>query len=166
VTDFDRIFAKTMTYEVGGKPNGGYRNDDPEDPGGETKYGIAKKFHPQVDIKNLTQYLAEAIYREQYYPHVADLKDITVQWKVFDFAVNFGRHEAIVTLQSIVSVPQDGVLGPQTAEAANAVKPAILVSMLATRMCDLHLADIRKHPEKHKYWNGWLRRSNDLGEGL
>ena len=32
---------------------GGYVND-PDDPGGETKYGISKKAFPKEDIKNLT----------------------------------------------------------------------------------------------------------------
>ena len=32
---------------------GGYIND-PNDPGGETKYGISKRSYPALDIKNLT----------------------------------------------------------------------------------------------------------------
>ena len=46
---------------------GGYSND-PRDPGGETNFGISKRAHPQVDIKNLTLEEAESIYR---YEHTA-----------------------------------------------------------------------------------------------
>ena len=41
---FEEIIDKVIEHE------GGYVND-PDDPGGETKYGIAKKSNPDVDIK-------------------------------------------------------------------------------------------------------------------
>ena len=41
---FERAIDKTLAWE------GGYVND-PKDPGGETKYGISKRAHPDVDIK-------------------------------------------------------------------------------------------------------------------
>ena len=47
-TTFDEIIEQVLEHE------GGYVND-PDDPGGETKFGIAKKFNPDVDIKNLTK---------------------------------------------------------------------------------------------------------------
>ena len=43
---FEEIIDKVIEHE------GGYVND-PDDPGGETKYGIAKKSNPDVDIKTL-----------------------------------------------------------------------------------------------------------------
>ena len=46
-TTFDEIIEKVLEHE------GGYVND-PDDLGGETKYGITKRFYPDVDIKNLT----------------------------------------------------------------------------------------------------------------
>lgn len=45
---------------------GGYVND-PRDPGGETKYGIAKRSHPKEDIKNLTIEQAITIYNKEYW---------------------------------------------------------------------------------------------------
>ena len=41
---FERAIDKTLAWE------GGYVND-PKDPGGETKYGISKRAHPDVDTK-------------------------------------------------------------------------------------------------------------------
>ena len=41
---FNEIIETVLTHE------GGYVND-PTDLGGETKYGITKKFYPSVDIK-------------------------------------------------------------------------------------------------------------------
>src|SRR6266700_2325053 len=45
---------------------GGYSND-PDDPGGETNYGIDKRSHPDVDIKNLTEAQAIDIYYTDYW---------------------------------------------------------------------------------------------------
>ena len=45
------LFDKCMLIIF--KHEGGYVND-PDDWGGETKYGIAKRFFPNEDIKNLT----------------------------------------------------------------------------------------------------------------
>ena len=48
LTNFDDIIEVVLHHE------GGYVND-PKDPGGETNFGIAKRSHPDVDIKNLTK---------------------------------------------------------------------------------------------------------------
>lgn len=42
-------------------------NDDPHDPGGVTKFGIAQRWHPGVDVKNLTIAQAIAIYKTEYW---------------------------------------------------------------------------------------------------
>ena len=48
LTTFNNIIEVVLKHE------GGYVND-PKDLGGETKYGITKRFYPDVDIKNLTK---------------------------------------------------------------------------------------------------------------
>ena len=48
LTTFNEIIEKVLDHE------GGYVND-PTDRGGETNFGIAKRFYPDVDIKNLTK---------------------------------------------------------------------------------------------------------------
>jgi hypothetical protein len=53
--------------------------NDPQDPGGATKFGIDQRSHPKVDIKNLTYDSAAAIYWTEYqktsqkYPAPMDL---------------------------------------------------------------------------------------------
>ena len=51
---FEEIIEIVLEHE------GGYVND-PDDAGGETKYGIAKRWYPDVDIKNLTKEQAKKI---------------------------------------------------------------------------------------------------------
>ena len=55
-TTFNEIIEKVLEHE------GGYVND-PHDAGGETNYGIAKRWYPNVDIKNLTKEQAKKIYK-------------------------------------------------------------------------------------------------------
>ena len=47
MSEFDKYFEELIGHE------GGYVND-PDDRGGETKYGISKLSYPSLDIKNLT----------------------------------------------------------------------------------------------------------------
>jgi len=74
---------------------GGYVND-PRDPGGETKYGISKRAHPDVDIKNLTIEQAKAIYREEYWNRInGDELTFPEALALMDFAVHSGVPTAL-----------------------------------------------------------------------
>ena len=44
-SDFLKCLKFTLPWETGNDPDGGYTND-PDDPGGETRWGIAKASHP------------------------------------------------------------------------------------------------------------------------
>lgn len=73
---------------------GGYVND-PEDPGGETKWGIAKAFHPNLDIKNLTpEQAAEIYYKEYWEPAWCDMLPAPHNTVMFDTAVLMGVSRA------------------------------------------------------------------------
>ena len=59
LTKFDDIIEVVLEHE------GGYVND-PDDPGGETNFGIAKRSHPDVDISvevNEEEFLLQKIER-------------------------------------------------------------------------------------------------------
>ena len=57
MTTFEQIIDGVLEHE------GGYVND-PYDKGGETKFGIAKRWYPDVDIKNLTKSLESFIHTQ------------------------------------------------------------------------------------------------------
>ena len=57
-------FQKAFELMVG--LEGGYSND-PNDPGGATNYGIAKRYHPEEDIENMSLERAKEIYYEKYW---------------------------------------------------------------------------------------------------
>lgn len=99
---------------------GGYTMD-PNDPGGETNFGISKKAYPDLDIKNLTVGQAQAIYKSDYWTpcRCANLP-FAYAVAVFDMAVNQGIGTAIKVLQETFGVVADGVFGPETLAAVTA----------------------------------------------
>lgn len=137
---------------------GGYSNDA-DDPGGETKHGISKAAHPDVNIKDLTIAKAEGIYRERYWDriHAGDLP-ARLAIVLFDTAVNCGPGKAVRLLQQTLRVPVDGVIGPATAAAAwNAAERAaikdVLVEFLARRV--VFHAELPTFP---RFGLGWVKR--------
>lgn len=93
------------------KREGGY-SADPADPGGETKFGISKRAHPDVDIKALTKEAALEIYRQQYVlaPGFDRIPDPALQAQLIDFGVNSGPERAIRFLQRLLRVDVTGEL--------------------------------------------------------
>lgn len=81
---FDAAFEHVLKWE------GGYVND-PHDPGGETKYGISKRAHPDVDVAGLTKAAAKEIYRQSYW-HKSGCDKLSdgLDLMHFDTAVNMG----------------------------------------------------------------------------
>lgn len=69
---------------------GGYVND-PNDPGGETNFGISKRSYPTLDIKNLTADVARGLYYKDYWlPNGCDKRSPEMALVTFDTAVNMG----------------------------------------------------------------------------
>lgn len=84
----EKSFQACMAFVL--KWEGNYTND-PDDPGGETKYGIAKRFHPDLDIKNLTTSQALSIYEKEYWlPLGCDKLSPDLACAAMDSAVNLG----------------------------------------------------------------------------
>jgi lysozyme family protein len=90
---FKEIIEKVLEHE------GGYVND-PKDLGGETKYGITKRFYPDIDIKNLTIEQATEIYKKDYWDKNKVESLPQNLWHIyFDMCVNMGKRTAVKVLQ-------------------------------------------------------------------
>ena len=86
--DFDDAFRFILRHE------GGYSNY-PEDPGGETKFGISKRAYPNLDISSLKLHEAKEIYRRDYWnASGADELPFPLNVAHFDTAVNCGIAKA------------------------------------------------------------------------
>ena len=78
---FDKAFELTIGLE--GRPS-----NDPDDPGGFTIWGLAKKYHPEIDKETTIEY-AKQVYLEQYWiPSGCDDQPWPVDACLFDSAVN------------------------------------------------------------------------------
>lgn len=145
---------------------GGYVND-PDDPGGVTKWGIAwnrigrQLGLRQEDIVGMTWEQAGLIYENHYFrPAGCDQWPAGVDLLVFDAAVNQGVKASIRFLQRAVKVKADGVIGPKTRGAVKSScrgaegQRRVMVWFCVRRT--LHYTSLQKF---WKYGVGWLRRS-------
>jgi lysozyme family protein len=157
-----------IAYGLGNE--GGYVNN-PRDPGGETNYGICKRDHPTVDIKNLTVAQADEIYQTQYWCYDGiGVQDVAT--KLLDWAINLegtGKAgAAIILMQRAIGVQFPGVLrldgqyGPKTELTINRCEPqALLYDAIRFAIAHRH-AIVENKPECAEFLAGWIRRDQKL----
>jgi hypothetical protein len=120
---------------------GGTYENDPDDPGGETKWGIDKRSHPDVDIPGLTQAGATKIYYDSYWtPNHCESLQPKLGESHMDAAVNCGTGRANRFLAAA-----HGDVGKYLNE-----RDAFYHRLAAAR------------PRSAKYLRGWLNRTRDL----
>jgi len=156
MTTFTRALDLTLRFE-------GEYSAHPDDPGGETKYGISQRAYPHLDIKNLTKEQAAEIYHRDYWlPARCDELPEQVAIAHFDCAVNCGVQAAARILQRALNVKDDGDIGPVTLAAVRAADPARLVErMLLERVA--YYSDIAlRRSQLRTFLAGWLSRTVTL----
>lgn len=136
---------------------GGYVND-PDDTGGETKYGISKRAFPHLDIQALTVEEAKNIYRQEYWRFEA-VESQAVANKLLSMAVHLGLSQAVRQLQKILLVNTDGIFGPKALAATNAVNADTLLQELRIASAVYYCYSIYHRPKNIKYARGWMRRA-------
>lgn len=146
------------------KHEGGYV-DHPDDPGGETNYGISKRAYPDLDIANLSKHDAAVIYKEDYWDRVCgDDLPYPLALLTFDAAVNSGVKRASKWLQYPVNAsPIDGVVGPLTVESAHVAygkSPHSVVVQTAHQRQQF----VRSLLTYKSFGNGWERRITETLE--
>ena len=135
------------------------------DPGGATKYGITQKTlsawrNQDVSIeavKKLVKDEAIAIYKAQYWDTVrADDLPAGIDFCTFDFAVNSGPGRAAMTLQEVVGVKQDGIIGLMTLDAVKRYPEGY--SKLIAAVCAARLKFMKGLSNWPHNKNGWTNR--------
>lgn len=145
---FDDYIDRVLSHE------GGYVND-PRDPGGETKFGIAKRSYPNVDIKNLTRDGAKAIYKADFWDRAqCDKLPASFSFQALDAAVNHGMGNAVRWMQRAAGVADDGYIGPVTIAAINRQEAADLV----LRFTAERLRFYAKLATFDVFGRGWINR--------
>ena len=152
--------------------------NDPRDPGGQTCWGISRRYHPDwpgwklVDSGTTSgptlEQSVSAFYRESYSGLWTPLPE-RVREVAVDTAVNMGHVYAVQCLQDALNrlagseyVAVDGQLGPQTKAAIKTVDPSALAfTMAAIRMAE-YIRRARKDKAKAVFLSGWINRVSDL----
>jgi len=148
-------FEKCVEFVL--KHEGGYVNN-PRDPGGETKFGIAKKFYPSLDIKNLTTEQAKKIYFDDYWLRSkCDQLPDKVAMMVFDSSVNQGIVASAKILQRSLKIKDDGVIGSGTIGAAKSANVNTLIQEMAAQRANYYAAT----RNVDTFGLGWYRRLVD-----
>ena len=183
-----RYHVKQLAQEIIDR-EGGYVND-PDDPGGATKYGVTIHTMRRLgldldgdgtvtarDVRRLSKDQAVEIFLKHYYysPRIADLPDM-LQSSVFDMYVNAGNN-AVKILQRLLrqmgeTVSVDGAIGPQTIAAAQSAEkraPDHLADAYGIARRNYYFAIADKRTASRKYARsrsggkgGWIRRAEEF----
>lgn len=155
---FDRAWRFLQRPDIEGGPR---LSDDPDDPGGLTRWGISQRAYPYEDIRNMTEVRAREIFRRDYWEgcHCDRLPD-ALAIALADAAFNQGCGTAIRLLQTALNVRVDGVMGPETIGAAiRNGDPDRINEFLGRRL-------MRYANGQAKYRRGWFLRILRLKDAL
>ena len=158
MNDFERALTFCLKWEGGDKIT-----DDPNDPGGLTKFGVSQRAYPNEDIRKLTRARAAFLYRRDYWDK-GRCQDFPSPIGIvhFDCAVNTGIVRANKILQKACGVTDDGVIGKATITAI-AGKNALVLAEDAIHGRELFYRSLaNQSPAMVRYLVGWLNRCADL----
>ena len=114
--------------------------NDPDDPGGATKFGIDQRSHPLVNIRALTKPDALAIYWDEWVDAGCEKMPSPYAEVFFNCAVNMGLGRAREFDAKIPGASIDAFLDLQEA----------------------HYQRLGANPKRSKYLKGWLNRTTAL----
>jgi lysozyme family protein len=150
----NRAIALVLRLE-GGETN------DPEDPGGRTKFGLTQRTYPDLDFDTLTEAQAIAIYRVAWWEKYGyGQLPANLAVLLFQLAVNMGPTQAHSLLQRALAdaglpVQTDGILGPVTITSAHDYPyPDVLEMMVRSGAIERY-----RRIGKPRYLAGWVRRA-------
>jgi len=176
MSEFIKAFQKTIVSE------GGYVND-PDDPGGETYKGIARKmnskwegwtnidilkrqpgFPASIDKDAEIRMLVGEFYIINFWNKLKgdEIINQEVADSVFDFGVNAGVATSAALAQMVVGANADGVIGPDSIEAINKFDPNYFLASFTVAKIARYINIVKKRPTSRKFFYGWVIRA--LGE--
>ena len=164
--------------------------DDPDDPGGVTKYGVTLKTLKRLgmdltrdgrvtteDVHAVTRAVAIQVFIEHYFKRPKlHLLPSGVQFSAFDMYVNSGQN-AVRLLQGLLNkmgfaLQVDGIIGPmtQTAAAKSAkMAPAHFADAYAIERRNYYFSIADKRPSLRKFARtrsggkgGWIKRAESF----
>jgi len=165
---FKVAFLRTVGLEAG------YSNR-PADRGGETKYGISKRWYPDEDIAGMTLERAQEIYHRDYWMplRLDSVSSELVQAEIFDTAVNCGTRAAAKIIQRSLNflgekLQLDGVVGPITIARLNfwiEKDVRALFKCLNGFQFQIYADCVAHDPAQVENTRGWMKRIQEYNEG-
>lgn len=170
--NFDLAIAFVLPNE------GGYSNNS-NDAGGPTKYGITLntlqiwRHNSQLsasDVEVLTLDEAKQIYRSLWWNalNLDSVNDNSVATAIFDQAINRGPGTVGKEIQFILNnkfgsaILVDGVIGPKTVSAINAVRADEFLFEFVSDAQDKYIAIVLKNDSNMGFLRGWIDRTQKL----
>lgn len=183
MSTFDPAIKVVLQHE------GGYVNN-PNDPGGATKFGISLRFLKGIpefgdfngdgivdiqDIKNMDRADAVTIYKACWWDKYKyyNIDDQTLATKVFDLSVNMGANRAHILLQQALNnafhlnLDCDGVIGPATLSVINELDDSteqILLTEYCNQVWGFYQRLIANKPSLKVFEKGWKNRAYSLSK--
>ena len=149
MTKYERVMRFVLRWEGGARVT-----RDSSDPGGTTKYGISQRAHPTVDVPNLTEKEARAIYRDKYW---SPLECGAMPWPQCLVVMDYAVHSGVKTVRSVRHALT------QLAHVRNPRERAYRLN--AYRMGFL-LRIAKRRKASRKYVRGWMNRVHAIFEEL
>lgn len=164
--DFNDAFSATMRRE------GGYKLHKVEgDRGGSTYAGIARNMNPQwpgwayIDRNEIppTSLVRDFYWDGYWLPIKGDQLRYDIAASIFDFAVNTSAPKrpttAVKLAQLVAGVEPDGVIGPITVAALNAMTPEQFAFGYFAAKLRRYAEICNRDRSQSKFLLGWLNRS-------
>ena len=172
---FESAIVHALAHE------GGYVND-PDDPGGATKFGISLRWLKKVgdlsgdfdmdgdidvdDIKAMTNEQARELYRVHWWVKYGyeKINSQDIATKVLDLSINMGAKQAHILLQRACracgfELLEDGIIGPVTLTTINNIQGFKLLPAFRSEAAGFYRILIAQKPVFKKYQTGWLKRA-------
>lgn len=142
--------------------------NDPDDRGGQTYAGIARRSWPKwegwyhIDKGDpVPERLVNDFYRNNFwFPiHGDEIKNQRIATSLFSFAVNAGVSTAVRRAQEAACVAADGVIGKLTIFALNSIDPELFLARFALAKVAKYRDICTKDRSQLKFILGWLNRT-------
>lgn len=149
--NFNKAFHELLGNE------GSYSNN-PNDPGGETMWGVTKRvarsYGYMGSMIEMPVDTAKKIYRRLYWNDYYDMLPYIVAFNVFDAGVNHGVRRSVKFLQKSLGTAEDGIVGNNTMSLALSMNPYKLVMLFNSERMSFYTG-LRSW--KH-FGKGWANR--------
>lgn len=168
----DILFEFILSHE------GNYSNH-PNDLGGPTNKGVTLATMKSVgkdlnndgkidveDLKLLSDKDVEKIFKKYYWDKCLgdQIKSQSVANMIIDWYYNSGKW-AITNIQSLLQLPEDGIVGPITLGKINSLEPRELFQAIRKTRINYYERIVRKRPANKVFLNGWVRRTSSIEFG-